>query len=66
MKPHYKSRVQINGSIAYAPQKPWIMSATLRDNITFTQPFDRKKFDQVIHYASMKTDLSLLVGRENA
>lgn len=42
------------------------MSATLRDNITFTQPFDRKKFDQVIHYASMKTDLSLLVGRENA
>lgn len=42
------------------------MSATLRDNITFTQPFDRKKFDEVIHYASMKTDLGLLVGRENA
>ncbi len=41
MKPVKNAMVEINGSIAYVPQKPWIMSAKLKDNITFTLPFNR-------------------------
>jgi ATP-binding cassette subfamily C (CFTR/MRP) protein 1 len=28
-------QVTVRGSIAYVPQQPWIMNATVRDNITF-------------------------------
>lgn len=28
-------RVKIQGSLAYVPQQPWVMSGTLRDNILF-------------------------------
>jgi ABC-type multidrug transport system fused ATPase/permease subunit len=38
------------------------MSGTLRDNVTFTLPFDKEKYDRVIKHASMATDLSLLVN----
>jgi ABC-type transport system involved in cytochrome bd biosynthesis fused ATPase/permease subunit len=50
--------------LAYVPQKPWIMSGTVRDNITFTMPFDKQKFNEVIKHASMTTYLGLLVNRD--
>jgi len=34
------SRVTINGKIAYSAQKPWIMSASVKDNITFESSYD--------------------------
>jgi hypothetical protein len=40
------------------------MSGTVRDNITFTLPYDQEKFDEVIKYASMTTDLALFVNGE--
>ena len=29
------AQIKISGSISYSPQKPWIMSKTLKENITF-------------------------------
>lgn len=48
MKSGKDAMVEVNGDVAYVPQKPWIMSASLRDNVTFTLPYDKVKFDQVI------------------
>ena len=31
-------RVKIQGSLAYVPQQPWVMSGTLRGNILFKKP----------------------------
>jgi ABC-type multidrug transport system fused ATPase/permease subunit len=44
----YKSsgEVHLRGSIAYVPQTPWIMNATLRDNITFGKHFDVKFYER--------------------
>ena len=64
MKASKSAFVEVNGSLAYVPQKPWIMSGTVRDNITFTMPFDKQKFNEVIKHASMTTDLGLLVNRD--
>ena len=44
MKASETSMIHINGSIAYVPQKPWIMSASLKDNITFTRSFHQQRF----------------------
>ena len=40
--------IKVNGSVAYASQDPWIYSATLRENILFGKPYDRKWFKTVI------------------
>lgn len=34
------SKIYVSGKIAYCPQKPWIMSATVKNNITFTLPYN--------------------------
>lgn len=34
------SRIKIAGDIAYSPQKAWIMSKTLKENITFASEYD--------------------------
>ncbi|OAX34172.1 hypothetical protein K503DRAFT_699205, partial [Rhizopogon vinicolor AM-OR11-026] len=36
--------VSFRGRVGYCPQTAWIQNATLRDNITFGQPFDEDKY----------------------
>lgn len=33
-------QIRINGTIAYAAQKAWIMTGTVKENITFFEPYD--------------------------
>ena len=37
--------VHIRGTIGYVPQTPFIMNASLRDNILFGSPFDEEKYN---------------------
>ncbi|KAJ2808048.1 hypothetical protein H4R21_000229, partial [Coemansia helicoidea] len=48
------------GSIAYVPQQPWIMNATLRDNILFGHRFDQAFYDRVIDACALRQDLDML------
>jgi ABC-type uncharacterized transport system fused permease/ATPase subunit len=34
------SKVTISGKIAYSPQKPWIMSRNIKENIIFSSPYN--------------------------
>ncbi|KAJ2775506.1 hypothetical protein IWQ57_000411 [Coemansia nantahalensis] len=52
--------VTICGSIAYVPQQPWIMNATLRDNILFGHRFDQAFYDRVIDACALRQDLDML------
>lgn len=38
----------IRGSVAYAPQSPWIMSATVKENIIFAHEYDEAFYNLVI------------------
>ena len=38
--PKTKGTVEINGSIAYVPQQPWMQNATVSSNITFGRPYN--------------------------
>ncbi|KAF8751844.1 ABC transporter transmembrane region [Rhizoctonia solani] len=40
--------VKINGRIAYAPQNPWIMNATIRENILFSHRYDEEFYNLVL------------------
>ncbi|KAJ2802200.1 hypothetical protein H4R20_003373, partial [Coemansia guatemalensis] len=47
----------VRGSIAYVPQQPWILNATLRDNILFGSDFDQVFFNQVIDACALRQDI---------
>ncbi|KAG5674807.1 hypothetical protein PVAND_004755 [Polypedilum vanderplanki] len=55
-------RVNTIGSIAYVPQQSWIQNATLKDNILFGRPFDKKRYEQIIEACALKPDLEILPG----
>jgi ABC-type multidrug transport system fused ATPase/permease subunit len=52
--------IGLKGSVAYAAQTPWILNATLRDNITFGQPYEKDKYDEIIRACQLTHDFALL------
>lgn len=48
------------GSIAYVPQQAWIQNSTLRDNILFGRPYDRKRYNRVIDACALRPDIQML------
>ncbi len=48
-----KGSVQIEGSVSYAAQEPWIFSGTVRENITFGLPYDRERFYKVVEACAL-------------
>jgi ATP-binding cassette subfamily C (CFTR/MRP) protein 1 len=52
--------VRVAGSVAYCDQKPWILNATLKDNITFGEPFNEEKFNSVIASVNLADDIRML------
>lgn len=41
---------------------PWVQNATIRDNILFGQPYDRKKYDAIIEACSLINDFKQFTG----
>ncbi|CDH53089.1 multidrug resistance-associated protein 1 [Lichtheimia corymbifera JMRC:FSU:9682] len=52
--------VTLRGSVAYVPQQPWVMNATLRDNIVFGHRWDPEFYDRVLEACSLKSDIAIL------
>jgi len=52
--------IKLNGTIAYVAQSPWILNATLRDNILFGKPYEEEKYNEIIKACQLTHDLSLL------
>lgn len=50
----------LRGNLAYVPQQPWIMNATVRDNITFGLKWDPIFYEQVLESCCLKLDLKML------
>ncbi|EGN99138.1 hypothetical protein SERLA73DRAFT_168655 [Serpula lacrymans var. lacrymans S7.3] len=53
-------KVSFGSRVDYCLQTAWIQNATLRDNVTFSQPFDEDKYWHVIETACLLPDLQLL------
>lgn len=53
-------RVNTIGSIAYVSQQAWIQNATLKDNILFGKPFDKRRYDHIIEACALKPDFEML------
>ncbi|KAI8497857.1 hypothetical protein Bbelb_245090 [Branchiostoma belcheri] len=51
-----------HNKVAYAAQRPWLLNASLRDNVIFGLPFDRSRYQQVITACCLQPDIDILPG----
>ncbi|ELP84449.1 canalicular multispecific organic anion transporter, putative [Entamoeba invadens IP1] len=52
----------INGKITYTSQTPWMMNASVRENICFLTSYDKKQYQSAVYDACLATDIDSLVG----
>ena len=47
-------RLEVQGSVFYVPQEPWIFTASIRQNIIFGKPYKKEKFDKIIQVCCLE------------
>jgi len=47
----------VHGSTCMVEQEPFILKATLRENITFGTAFDQDKFESILEATGLREDL---------
>ncbi|CAH2325660.1 ATP-binding cassette sub-family C member 8 isoform X1 [Pelobates cultripes] len=52
--------IRRRGAVAYASQKPWLLNATVEENITFESPFNKQKYKAIIDACSLQPDIDIL------
>ena len=50
-------KAKLCGAVAYIPQQAWIFNATVRENIVFGLPFNRRLYDAAIDCSQLRTDI---------
>ncbi|KAJ3229623.1 hypothetical protein HDU81_005220 [Chytriomyces hyalinus] len=49
-----------NGAVSYVAQTAWIQNASIRENITFGEPFDLARYNKVVKACALVKDLAVL------
>ena len=52
--------VVIRGTTAYVAQQPWVMNASVKDNILFGHRYDANFYDRTVHACALRDDLQTL------
>lgn len=47
-------------TVAYAPQTPWLLGTTIKENILFGLPYEKARFDAVLFACALGPDLKIL------
>nr|XP_029150836.1 ABC transporter C family member 13 isoform X4 [Arachis hypogaea] len=58
--------IYCDGSVAYVPQVPWILSGTVRDNILFGKSYDPVRYTDTLQACALDVDIELMVGHDMA
>lgn len=57
-------KIHVNGSIAYAPRKPWIQNTTLEANILFGRVYNDYKYNQTLQVCGLtKEEINVALVR---
>ncbi|XP_049850349.1 multidrug resistance-associated protein 1-like [Schistocerca gregaria] len=58
--PKIEGKVVVKGSVAYCSQQAWIQNGTVRSNILFGKPFDKKLYEEAIRVSALEPDIRIL------
>ncbi|PNH10694.1 Multidrug resistance-associated protein 1 [Tetrabaena socialis] len=50
----------VGGRISYVPQNPWLQNLSIRDNVTFGEGWDERKYETTIEACALGLDLQIL------
>lgn len=53
-------RIAVAGSVAYVPQQAFVLNASLRENILFGKPYDRRLYKRVVRACALIPDFESL------
>lgn len=60
----FRGEVVMRGKIAYVAQQPWIMNASVKENIVFGHRWDPQFYEQTIEACALSDDLKTLPDRD--
>ncbi|SPQ22876.1 ebef6632-866d-439f-84cd-3a4a4182fd09 [Thermothielavioides terrestris] len=55
-----KGEVEVHGTVAYVSQSPWIMNATVRENIVFGYRYDSNFYEKTVKACALLDDFAQL------
>lgn len=57
--PLISGEVDINGTISYASQEPWLFAGTVRQNILFGKAYNKERYKTIIHKCALAKDFKV-------
>ena len=56
--------VQINGKLSYVAQKPWIINATIKNNIIFDNDYDEEAYQRALKSSCLQSDVKTFIKKD--
>lgn len=53
------SKVTVHGTLAYCSQNPWVLNASIKENILFGKRFNKNLYDETINACQLSPDLEI-------
>ncbi|KAI2474051.1 ATP binding cassette (ABC) transporter subfamily C member [Diabrotica virgifera virgifera] len=50
-------RVQLGGEVSYSSQEPWLFQSTVRNNILFGSPYEKRWYEKVVKVCALERDM---------
>ena len=57
--------IEINGNLTYVAQKPWIVNATIKENIIFENEYDEQAYEDALTTSCLKSDLDSFIKKDD-
>lgn len=49
----------VNGLVSYYCQSPWIFPGTIKQNILFSENFEKSRYDRVVEVCALRRDFEI-------